>query len=110
MIRDLHTVFSYVFWNRKENLTEILRHRLRPCTHEFITTFEALREDVFLEMAHYEEVEGDHQKRITYITLYDLYLNKLWRGMGEYKNLLTFILLCLCEIIGFLMTFIPKSN
>ncbi len=35
------------------------RTKLRPCAHEFITTFEAMREDIFLEMAHFEEVEGE---------------------------------------------------
>ncbi len=43
---------------RSAGVSEALKNRLRPCAHEFITTFEALREDVFLEMAHYEEVEG----------------------------------------------------
>lgn len=52
---------------------EVMKHFSRPCTHEYITTFESLREDVFLEMAHYEEIEGVKWKRFEA-------LNELVRG------------------------------
>lgn len=54
-------------------MSQILRHHLRPCCHEYITTFESLREDVYLEMAHLEEVEGIKWKRFDS-------LNELIRG------------------------------
>ena len=31
---------------------------MKPVAHEFITTFDSLRQDVFLEMAHFEQMEG----------------------------------------------------
>ena len=34
------------------NPSQILRHHLRPCCHEYITTFESLREDVYLEVIY----------------------------------------------------------
>ena len=45
------------------SMAEMLKSNTRPFSHDFITTFESLREDVFLEMAHFEEVEGIKWKR-----------------------------------------------
>ena len=41
------------------NVSKVLRSHSRPLGHEFITTFDALRQDVFLELAHFDEVEGE---------------------------------------------------
>jgi twinkle protein len=45
------------------SLKEILANKMKPVAHEFITTFDSLRQDVFLEMAHFEQVEGTKWKR-----------------------------------------------
>ena len=42
---------------------EVLRSHTKPCGHEHITTFDSLREDVFLEFANYEDTEGVKFKR-----------------------------------------------
>ena len=45
------------------DLIQALKENKRACSHEHITTFDTLREDVFLELAHYEETEGTKWKR-----------------------------------------------
>jgi len=54
-----------VYFKRKgvKAFKEVLRSETRPCSHEYITTFDSLRDDVFLELAHAEEVEGVKFKR-----------------------------------------------
>ena len=42
----------------KKSVDHVIKANLKPCSHEFITTFESLRQDVFLEMAHFEQIEG----------------------------------------------------
>ncbi|TRY62956.1 hypothetical protein TCAL_13733, partial [Tigriopus californicus] len=58
---------------KRENVDSILQKQVRPCCHEFITTFEALREDVFMEMAHQNEIEGIKFRRFEP-------LNEIMRG------------------------------
>ena len=55
------------------NLKDVLKLHSRPCAHEYITTFDSLREDVFLEFANFEEVEGIKFKRFEQ-------LNEILRG------------------------------
>jgi twinkle protein len=53
-------------WIRQKQETDILmvvRKLIRPCSHEYITTFESMRDDVFLEIAHHEEIRGVRWKR-----------------------------------------------
>jgi len=47
---------------KKLDINDILASS-RKCSHEFITTFDSLRHDVFLELANYEELEGVKWKR-----------------------------------------------
>lgn len=58
---------------KRENIDSILQKQVRPCCHEFITTFESLREDVYMEMAHQNEIEGIKFKRFDQ-------LNEIMRG------------------------------
>ena len=50
-----------------EGVAEVARNRTRPLGHEFITTFDSLRQDVFLEMAHFEEVEGARSSQLAFL-------------------------------------------
>eukprot|EP00095_Tigriopus_kingsejongensis_P009959 maker-scaffold17_size721972-snap-gene-1.22 protein:Tk09959 transcript:maker-scaffold17_size721972-snap-gene-1.22-mRNA-1 annotation:"twinkle mitochondrial" len=43
---------------RKANLAQVLEKHTRACAHQFITTFDTLRQDVFLELAHPRDVAG----------------------------------------------------
>ena len=45
------------------DLVQALKQNSRACSHEYITTFDTLREDVFLEFAHFEETAGIKWKR-----------------------------------------------
>ena len=66
---------SVYYNNRKQQPLELQKalKMARPCSHESITTFDSLRENVFLELAHYEEVEGIKFKRFDQI-------NEILRG------------------------------
>ena len=55
------------------DMVQALKQNSRPCSHEYITTFDTLREDVFLEFAQFEETEGIKWKRFDK-------LNELIRG------------------------------
>lgn len=53
-------------WSKQKKDVDImafLRQNSRACSHEYITTFESLREDVYLEFAQHEEVAGIQWKR-----------------------------------------------
>ena len=56
-----------------DGLLQLIKQNSRPCSHEYITTFDSLREDVFLELANFLEVEGIKWKRFDQ-------LNTLVRG------------------------------
>jgi hypothetical protein len=43
---------------REISVSDVLKNGMKQCSHEYITSFESLRQDVYLEMAHFEEVEG----------------------------------------------------
>ena len=45
------------------DLVQAIKENKRACSHEHITTFDSLREDVFLELAHFEETDGTKWKR-----------------------------------------------
>lgn len=49
--------------SEKRTIGQILQESMKPVAHEFITTFDSLRQDVFLEMAHFEQIEGTKWKR-----------------------------------------------
>ena len=49
--------------SEKRTIGQILKESMKPVAHEFITTFDSLRQDVFLEMAHFEQMEGTKWKR-----------------------------------------------
>ena len=42
----------------RPTLSETMSRHATPVGHEFITTFDELRQDVYLEMARVEEIEG----------------------------------------------------
>jgi twinkle protein len=52
------------------DLIEAIKQNSRPCSHEYITTFDTLREDVYLEFAHFEEAEGIKWKRFDKLNEY----------------------------------------
>ncbi len=54
-----------MLWLRQKtgDVLNVLTKCTQQCCHEFITTFESLREEVFLEMMHHEEVAGVRWKR-----------------------------------------------
>ena len=49
--------------NKDQDVLEFIRHHARTCSHEYITTFESLRENVFLELTNHDEVCGVQWKR-----------------------------------------------
>lgn len=49
----------------KTDLSDFIRKNSKECHHESITTFEALRHDIFVELVSAEEVKGIRWKRLT---------------------------------------------
>ena len=45
------------------DLIQAVKQHKRACSHEYITTFDTLREDVFLEFANFDETAGTKWKR-----------------------------------------------
>ena len=45
------------------DMIQTIKKDSKPCSHEYITTFETLREDVYLEFANSKDVEGVKWKR-----------------------------------------------
>lgn len=61
--RDVDNPASCLKPSEKRTIGQILKESMKPVAHEFITTFDSLRQDVFLEMAHFEQMEGTKWKR-----------------------------------------------
>lgn len=49
----------------KADLSDFIRKNSKECSHESITTFEALRHDIYVELVSAEEVKGIRWKRLT---------------------------------------------
>ena len=45
---------------KRQDISTLLETKMKACAHEYITTFESLRQEVFLELAQYEETEGNY--------------------------------------------------
>jgi len=61
--RDIDQPSTYLRRKPKTSIREVIKSHTKPCAHEHITTFDSLREDVFLEFAQFEETEGVKFKR-----------------------------------------------
>ena len=83
MTRDIDQPSTYLRRKPKTSIREVIKSHTKPCAHEHITTFDSLREDVFLEFAQFEETEGVKFKRFDG-------LNDLLR-FGRLRNLFPFI-------------------
>ena len=59
--RDIDNPASCLKPSEKRTLAQILTESMQPVAHEHITTFDSLRQDVFLEMCNFDQVQFNPQ-------------------------------------------------